>query len=128
IFVDGKKYCETSPCYPEPLPVGNHEVKVLADGYEIPPARSVQVEAKKDAQLSFTLTAIAQKPVTGLRIGGTQVGVHLYVDDREIGLLPQDVRDLPPGPHRIRLYGERYAQLETTVTLQKDEVRDLGAQ
>jgi serine/threonine-protein kinase len=57
-----------------------------------------------------------------------QPGVKLWVDDKEIGPLPQDYRELTPGDHVVRIVGsERYQPLERRVTLEKDRVEDLGS-
>jgi hypothetical protein len=128
VFVDGKKNCDTTPCYADQLSAGLHEVKVLAEGYDAPAARGTTIESRKDTTVSFTLVGNA-KGGSGVRIAGSQPGVKLYVDGNEVGPLPQDIRTLSPGEHRLRLAGsDRYAPLERTVTLGRDEVQDLGQQ
>jgi serine/threonine-protein kinase len=125
IFVDGKKWCETTPCIQE-LAKGLHEVKVLADGYEAPAVQAVAVEAGKDATATFTLSASA-KGGTGFKIEGSQAGAKLYIDGKEIGPLPQEVRDLTPGDHLVRVAAsERYAPIEKHVTVEANVVADLG--
>jgi serine/threonine-protein kinase len=53
--------------------------------------------------------------------------VKLSVDGKEIGTLPQDVKDLTPGDHKIRVAGsERYQPLEKNVTVAQNEMQDLG--
>jgi serine/threonine protein kinase len=127
IFLDGKKWCDTTPCTIDPVPSGAHEVKVLADGYEVPQARPISVEPRKEAQLSFALAPSALRSGTGIKVSGYQTGVKLYIDDREIGPIPAEVRDLSPGNHRVRIMGsERYASYEKNVTVAKDEMLDLG--
>ncbi|MBV9947672.1 MAG: hypothetical protein JOZ69_12535 [Myxococcales bacterium] len=125
IFVDGRKQCDTAPCIVEQLSSGTHDVKVLADGYDTPPVQSVNVESRRDAVASFALGSASRG--TGLKVSGTQPGVKLYLDDREIGPLPQDLRDVSPGEHVVKLVGsERYQPLERRVTIPKDAVEDLG--
>ncbi len=129
IFVDGKKWCDTTPCAIDPVPAGAHEVKVLADGFEVPAARAISVEARKESSLSFALAPAAGRGGTGVKVAGNQPGVKLFVDDREIGPLPAEVRDLAPGSHRVRIVGtDRYVTIEKNVTVAKDEVLDLGPQ
>jgi serine/threonine protein kinase len=129
IFVDGKKQCETSPCLVDQVTAGSHEVKVLAQGYDAPPTKSVTVEARKDAQLDFALNASSTKVGTGIKVAGNQLGVKLYVDGKEIGPLPQELHNLTPGDHKIRLAGtDRYAPIEKSIILGQDEVQDLGDQ
>lgn len=125
IFVDGRKHCDTAPCRVEQLSTGQHEVKVLADGFDAPSVQSVTVESSKEATASFSLGA--PKGGSSLRVAGAQPGVKLYIDDREIGPLPQEVRDLAPGDHTVRVAGsDRYQPLEKHVTIEKDQVDDLG--
>jgi serine/threonine-protein kinase len=123
IFVDGRKQCDTAPCRVEDMSAGSHEIKVLSEGSETPLVLSVTVESGKEATAAFTLASRS-----GLKVSGTQPGVKLYVDDKELGPLPQEVRDLSPGDHVIKLAGsERYQPLEKHVTIEKDKVEDLGS-
>ena len=125
IYVDGRKQCDTAPCIIEQESTGPHEVKVVADGYDLPPTQGVNVEARKDVAATFTL-GVSSKG-TGIKVGGTQPGVKLYVDDKEIGPLPQDYREMTPGDHVVKIVGsERYQPLERHVTVEKDRVEDLG--
>jgi serine/threonine-protein kinase len=123
IFVDGRKQCDTAPCIVEDMSAGSHEVKVLAEGSDTPQVVSVNVEARKDANATFTVGS-----KTGLKVSGTQPGVKLYIDDKEIGPLPQEVHDLSAGDHVIKFAGsERYQPLEKHLSIDKDKVEDLGA-
>ncbi len=123
IFVDGRKQCDIAPCRVDDLSTGAHEVKVLVEGSETPQVLSVNVESGKEATAAFTVGS-----KSGLKVGGTQPGVKLYVDDKDMGPLPQEVRDLAPGDHGIKLAGsERYQPLEKHVTVEKDKVEDLGS-
>ena len=124
VFVDGRKQCDTAPCIVNQVGAGLHDVKVLADGYDAPPVQSVAVESRKDSAIAFSLGSTAG---TGIRVGGTQPGVKLYVDDKESGPLPQELRDLTPGDHVIKVAGsERYQPLEKHVSIERQKVQDLG--
>jgi len=109
------------------LSTGPHTVKVEAPGYDQPADKAVVVESRKDTMVDFTMTASSGAGGTGIRVSGTQPGEKLFVDDREIGALPQEIHDLSPGSHRVRVAaGERYAAVEKNVTVAKDEFQDLG--
>ncbi len=124
IFVDGRKQCDTAPCIVDQVAAGPHDVKLLADGYDAPAVQTVTVESRKDAPAAFTLGSSAG---TGIRVGGTQPGVKLYVDDKETGPLPQELRDLTPGDHVIKVAGsERYQPLEKHVSVERQKIQDLG--
>lgn len=127
VFVDGKKECETAPCILD-VSSGAHEVKALAAGYD---ASSKAITVGKDTTIDLSLTGgtgvASAKTGTGIRVQGNQPGVKLSVDGKEIGPLPQDVNDLTPGDHKIKVAGsERYEPLEKNVTVAKDEMQDLG--
>jgi len=128
IFVDGKKQCDTAPCIVDQVSSGSHVVKVVASGPNQPPDQIVNIEARKDTPVTFTLEGGGGKKGTGLKVAGNQTGVKLYVDDKEIGPLPQELTDLTPGDHKITLKGgDRYAPLEKSVLVAKDEIIDMGA-
>lgn len=127
IFVDGKKQCDTAPCIVDQVSSGSHVVKVVAPGPEQPTDQIVSVEARKDTPVTFTLGGTASKKGTGIKVAGSQLGVKLYVDDKEIGPLPQEIGDLTPGDHKVMLKGgDRYAPLEKSVVVAKDEIVDMG--
>lgn len=139
IFVDGKKQCETAPCIVDQLPAGQHVIKVLAAGYEAPAPKEIGVESRRDTTVDFTL-APAGRVGTGFKVAGNQPGVKLFVDGKEIGSLPQELRDLAPGEHRVRIAEaaeprndagrfptlDRYKGEERTLKVVRDEMQDLG--
>jgi hypothetical protein len=127
VFIDGKKtaFCDVAPCTVPEQSTGSHEVKVLAEGLDVAPAiQAVVVEARKDTAANFL---VGSPRGTGIKVSGTQAGVKLYVDDKEIGPLPQDAHDLTPGDHVIRVAGsERYQALEKHIVVERGKVEDLG--
>jgi PEGA domain len=126
IYIDGKKQCESAPCIIPDMSSGSHTVKVEAPGYDQPADKAVAVESRKDVTVDFSLTPL-QTASTGIKVTGTQPGAHLFVDDRDIGALPQELKELQPGSHRIKIaFGDRYAPVEKTITIGKDEFQDLG--
>jgi hypothetical protein len=124
VSVDGTQRCESAPCTVDAVPGGSHEIKVLAPGFAAPSASTVTVESSKDTSAKFSLQATSG----GLKVDGHQPGVKLYIDDKEIGPLPQEVRDVPLGDHTIKLAGsDRYQPLEKHVLVTADHPADLGA-
>jgi serine/threonine-protein kinase len=60
-------------------------------------------------------------------VSGKQDGVELFIDGKEIGPLPHELKDLEPGLHKILLKGsDRYAAEERSVMVETDEVKDIG--
>jgi len=127
VFVDGTpQSCTVAPCIVEKLSAGVHQVKVESDGYEAPAPKAVNVNSGQSSTVDFALVT-GGKGGTGFKIAANQAGVKVYVDDKEIGPLPQEVRDLAPGEHTIKLAGsDRYAVLEKKITVAKGEVQELA--
>lgn len=123
ILVDGVQKCQASPCALE-LDKGVHAVKAVADGYSSQ-EQGITVHAGEEAAVNFRLDRSSGG--TGLRVAGRQDGVRLFVDGRDAGPLPQELKDLSPGDHKILFKGsDRYAPEERVVSINSDEVKDLG--
>lgn len=127
VYVDDAKRCDSAPCILRDLTPGAHLVKVVAPGFEPPAPRGITIEAQKSMTVDVPLVASKAAAGTGVKVSGTQPGVKLYVDGKEIGALPQEVKDLEPGDHKIKIAGsDRYAPVEKTVSVGKSEMVDLG--
>lgn len=125
VYVDGKEECGTTPCVVK-RESGSHVIKVTATGFETPETKTVTVDNGKEASVSF-LVSKSGASATGVRTSSATPGLKLFVDDELIGTLPQEVKTLTPGDHKIKITGgERYASLEKTITVAKGEVIDLN--
>ncbi len=66
-------------------------------------------------------------PAGAIRLNGTQPGVTLFIDDREIGPLPQEVGGLAAGDHRVKIAAsDRYESVAKHVTVTGGTLEDLG--
>jgi len=126
VFVDGKKQCDTSPCVVRDLSAGTaHIVKITAPGYASPADQPVSIKAGEDVVVNIDLTPASGG--SGLKVSATGSGLKLWVDGKEIGPLPQDIKDIAPGEHTIRVGGnDRYEPYEEKITLSGDEQKVLG--
>jgi hypothetical protein len=123
IFVDGVQKCATAPCNLD-LEKGVHVVRAVSDGY-ITQEQGATVRSGEELAINFKLDKASAG--TGVRVDGKQDGVELFVDGKEIGPLPQEVKDLAPGAHKVLLKGsDRYVPEERTISLDADELKDLG--
>ncbi|MBI5533687.1 MAG: serine/threonine protein kinase [Deltaproteobacteria bacterium] len=124
IFVDGKKVCESSPCTQD-LKAGKHDVKAVAEGYQHQAPQPIDV--KGGDQTPFKIELKPTSGGTGVQVAGSQEGVKLFIDGKEIGPLPQTVKDLTPGEHKIKIAGsERFKAEERTVNVSENKIEDLG--
>src|SRR5690606_26147375 len=63
---------------------------------------------------------------TGVKVTGVGSGLRLWIDDKEIGSLPQEVNDLEPGSYRLKITGDAFVPHEQTIEVRENEVMSLG--
>jgi serine/threonine-protein kinase len=120
VYVDGKKRCTSSPCRVEALSSGTHLVKVAGAGFEPTADQGVKVEAGDEAVYNVSLS---RGGATGLSVKAEGRGLKLSIDGKEIGPLPQELSDITPGEHTIRIDGsDRYEPLERTVSIEANQL------
>jgi PEGA domain len=123
VLLDGKEVCKSSPCTLKDIPAGTHMVQARADGYQETAEAAVLVTGKQDAVHNIRLV---QASGTGIRISALGDGLRLSIDGREIGPLPQELSDLAPGPHVLRVEGDQFEAWEQAVKVVQDEMQVLG--
>lgn len=124
VFVDGAKRCGTSPCRVSGLKTGTHMVKVVAAGYEQTADQAVAVEKNTEAVLNVTLSRASEG--TGIKVKAEGSGLRLSVDGKDVGPLPQELKDMTPGDHTIKIGGsDRYKPFEKHVTVTPDEMQTI---
>lgn len=123
VIVNGKVACETSPCTVNDLAPGTYHVQAKAPGYQDTAARGVPVTGGQGAVHNISMVRTAG---TGIRVKAEGTGLKLFVDGREIGPLPQELKDLPPGEHQVKIQGEQFETWEQTVVVVADEIQTIG--
>lgn len=124
VFVDGTKRCDTSPCKVMDLKSGTHMVKVSAAGYQATADQAVKVQTGEDAVLNVTLSRASEG--TGIRVSADTIGpVKLFVDGNEVGALPQELKDLTPTEHVLKITGDRYETWEKRITVEEGKVQTI---
>ncbi len=149
IFVDGQKYCDTTPCRVANLEAGKKSVKIIAPGLPIV-EESVPVEAGKEKLVTIdvddsTAAVVATAPpvttfaptaaptpasvaaASGFKVSGPS-SVKVFVDGVERGTLPLTVDNLAPGTHKLRFDGgDKFESKEREIVVESGRVADLGA-
>jgi hypothetical protein len=124
VYVDGSQRCDASPCQVTDLPRGVHFVKVAAAGYATTAPKAVKINAGEESAENAELAKGNEG--SGLKVTAEGAGLKLSVDGKEYGPLPQELRDLAPGEHSVRIDGgERYESLEKKVSIEADKVTSL---
>ena len=124
VYVDGAKKCEASPCRVIDLAAGTHLVKVSAAGYQPTADQAVKITSGDEAVQNIALTRASEG--TGIRVAAEGRGIKLSVDGKEVGPLPQELKELSPGDHLVHLDGgERYDSFEKHITVEADQMQSL---
>lgn len=122
VYVDGVKKCDSSPCRVLELATGTHLVKVTAAGYQPTADQAVKITSGDEAVQNIVLTRASEG--TGIRVAAEGRGIKLSVDGKEIGPLPQELKDLTPGDHLVHLDGgERYESFEKHINVEADQMQ-----
>lgn len=123
IYVDGQKRCSSSPCQVKDLAAGTHLIRISSPGYEQTADQAIKVASGDEAVHNATLT---RSGGIGLVVKTEGRGLTLWIDDKEIGPLPQEIPDLPPGDHKVKIDGgDRYEAFEKTVTVEAGQLTTL---
>lgn len=123
VLVDGKVVCQASPCTLSDVASGTHLVRARAAGYQATADTAVPVTGGQDAVHNIKLEPAKG---TGIKVSAVGSGLRLWLDDKEIGSLPQELSDLEPGTHRIKLVGDAFHPLEQTIEVVQNEMLDIG--
>jgi serine/threonine-protein kinase len=124
VYVDGAKKCEASPCRVIDLAAGTHLVKVTAAGYQPTADQAVKITSGDEAVQNIALTRASEG--TGIRVTAEGRGIKLSVDGKEVGPLPQELKELSPGDHLVHLDGgERYDSFEKHIMVEADQMQTL---
>jgi serine/threonine-protein kinase len=103
------------------LPRGVHFVKVAAAGYTTTAPKAVKINAGEESAENAELARGSEG--SGLKVSAEGAGLKLSVDGKDYGPLPQEIKDLSPGEHTVRIDGgERYESLEKRVTIEADKL------
>jgi serine/threonine-protein kinase len=121
VLVDGDQKCGNSPCRISDLPVGTHLVKVVAAGYQPTADQAIKIVRGEEAVHNVALARTSEG--TGVRVAAEGAGLKLVVDGKDIGPLPQELKDLSPGEHTLRIDGsDRYEPFEKKVQIEADRM------
>ncbi len=124
IMVNGEKKCASSPCTIEGLKADTYYVRAHAAGYQAMADLAVAVAGGGRAVQNLTLVRALG---TGIKVIGEGTGLKLYVDGREIGPLPQEIKDMDPGEHLVRVAGsDRFEPFEKRVTVEAEQMQTIG--
>lgn len=124
VFVDNSQRCDASPCQVTDLKSGVHFIKVVAAGYTTTAPKAVKINAGEESAENIELLRGSEG--SGIKVTAEGAGLRLSVDGKDYGPLPQEIKDLSPGSHTVKIDGgERYESMEKQVTVEADKLLTL---
>jgi hypothetical protein len=124
IVNDKKADCPRSPCTLNDLKADTYYVRAHAAGYQAMADVAIAVGAGSKAVSNLTLVRALG---TGIKVIGEGVGLKLYLDGREVGPLPQEIKDMEPGEHLVRVAGsERFEAFEKRINVEPEQMQTIG--
>lgn len=100
------------------LPEGETDIRIEAPGH-----RPFAGRAAVSAGRSFAVSAVLEPLPGSIRVVTAPAGATVFLDDRRLGTSPVTARDLPAGPHRVRLLKDGFDPVARTVRLELGEDR-----
>jgi hypothetical protein len=122
IFVDGKEI-GTTPEIIMSSAKGTHTVEVRMDGYDIW-KENVEIEPGTEN----SLTAILQVKTGSLNIKSKPSGGTIFLDGKETGTTPDNIKDLKPGTHMVEVRIDGYENWTENVEVSADQEKHLTAE
>lgn len=124
VLMNGDKKCSSSPCTVEGLKPDTYYVRAHAAGYQ--PMADIAVVVTSGSKAVQNLTLV-RATGTGIKVIGEGTGLKLYVDGREVGPLPQEIKDMEPGDHVVRVAGsDRFEPFEKRITVEPEQMQTIG--
>jgi serine/threonine-protein kinase len=125
VLLNGRERCRSSPCRIAELEPGTHLIRVTAPGYQATAEQAIKVESGNDAVVHLALSPASEG--TGIAVTAEGSGLTLSVDGREVGLLPQSIKDMTPGEHVVTIVdkNQRFKPFEQRVTVETDKILKL---
>lgn len=136
VELDGKAVCDKTPCKVSDIPKGAHMVKASAPGFDANDL-PVTIRAGEDSTIVLelmpsrdaTASTVVEAPKpsgTGFKAAGP-AHIKVALDGKDLGPLPQEVKDSTPGAHKVKFYStDRYQPDERSVTFVENKIEDLG--
>lgn len=103
---------------------GSYKIECKMEGHETSMI-SKEITAEMNGK---TITLPAPTPIYGsLNVESTPIGATIYIDGKEMGKTPRYINKVLIGQHRLRMVKEGYDEYSETVSVAKDEHKQMKA-
>ncbi len=116
VWLDGNKYPDTTPTVLRKVIVGPHVIEVRK-APAMPWKQTVNVEEGKPTKVRAELKATIGGPSGTVRVLANVDKARVFLDGKDMGPQPLDVKDISPGEHVIEVKAPGYMTAEKRVTV-----------
>jgi hypothetical protein len=116
VYLDGNKQKDLTPTLLADIPAGPHVIEVRKPP-ALPWRQTVQIEANKTAKVTAALKATMSGPGGNVRVLSNVEGAHVFLDGKDMGEAPQDLKNLKPGEHLIEVKAKGHVPREERVNV-----------
>ena len=116
VFIDGNKHPDKTPAVISNVIEGIHVVEVRKDP-AMPWKQTIQVKATEQTKVRAELKAGMGGAVGTIRVMSNVSGAKVYLDGREVGEAPFDIKDVKPGEHVVEVKAAGYQTREERVLI-----------
>ncbi|MGR3174615.1 MAG: PEGA domain-containing protein [Candidatus Scalindua sp.] len=121
IYLNGKEV-GTTPDTIRSIAPGTHEIEVHMEGYE-EWKRSIKVNVGKEK----VLTALLQTKIGSILIESKPSNARIYLDDREVGKTPANLKSIVLGTHEVEVRMDGYEVWSESVIVEEDREKTITA-
>lgn len=108
VYIDGNKHPDNTPALISNVPEGVHVIEVRKSG--TPWRQTVQVTADRTSKVRAEL---ASKAI--VRVVSDTSGARAWIDGIDMGPVPVDINDVPPGEHIVEVKAPGYGTRDERV-------------
>jgi hypothetical protein len=116
VYIDGNVQTSKTPARFDKISVGAHVVEVRKEP-AMPWRQTINVEKDKVVTVQAELKATIGGPGGTLRILADAPGARAYIDGKDVGEVPVDIKGIKPGDHLIEVKAPGYFAAEKRVTV-----------
>lgn len=116
VYIDGNIQTQKTPAKFDDIAVGPHVVEVRKEP-AMPWRQTINVDKNKTVTVEAELEATIGGPGGTLRILADAPGARAYIDGKDVGEVPVDIKGIKPGDHLIEVKAPGYFAAEKRVTV-----------
>ncbi|MBK7535968.1 MAG: PEGA domain-containing protein [Myxococcales bacterium] len=116
VLIDGNKHPDKTPAVISNVIEGIHVIEVRKEP-AVPWKQTIQVKANEQTKVRAELKAGMGGAVGTISVLSNISGAKVFLDGREVGVVPFDIKDVKPGEHVVEVKAAGYQTREERVVI-----------